>query len=49
MSRELSDLLEVLLLAKETLYDPATAISKQCPLFETVEDLQRAPWYAKVV
>jgi len=46
MSRELSDLLEVFLLAKETgLYDPATAIGsiQVVPLFETVEDLQRAP------
>jgi phosphoenolpyruvate carboxylase len=46
MSRELSDLLEVLLLAKEAgLYDPATGIAtiQVVPLFETVEDLQRAP------
>ena len=46
MSRELSDLLEVLLLAKEAgLYDPATATGtvQVVPLFETVEDLQRAP------
>lgn len=46
MSRELSDLLEVLLLAKEAgLYDPATAVGtvQVVPLFETVEDLQRAP------
>lgn len=46
MSRELSDLLEVLLLAKEAgLYDPGTAKGsvQVVPLFETVEDLQRAP------
>lgn len=46
MSRDLSDLLEVLLLAKESgLYDPATGLGtiQVVPLFETVEDLQRAP------
>ncbi len=46
MSRELSDLLEVLLLAKEAgLFDPGTATGtlQVVPLFETVEDLQRAP------
>jgi phosphoenolpyruvate carboxylase len=46
MSRDLSDLLEVLLLAKEAgLYDPATGIGtiQVVPLFETVEDLQRSP------
>jgi phosphoenolpyruvate carboxylase len=47
MSHDASDLLEVLLLAKETgLYDPTTGISSACkpvPLFETVEDLQRRP------
>jgi phosphoenolpyruvate carboxylase len=46
MSHHVSDLLEVLLLAKEAgLYDPATGIStiQVVPLFETVEDLQRAP------
>jgi len=46
MNRELSDLLEVLLLAKEAgLYDPAAAVGtiQVVPLFETVEDLQRAP------
>ncbi len=46
MSRELSDLLEVLLLAKEAgLYDPASGIAtiQVVPLFETVEDLLRAP------
>src|SRR4028119_1650502 len=46
MSHEASDLLEVLLLAKEAgLYDPGTGISsiKVVPLFETVEDLKRAP------
>ncbi|HBB34964.1 MAG TPA: phosphoenolpyruvate carboxylase [Cyanobacteria bacterium UBA8803] len=46
MSHEASDLLEVLLLAKEAgLYDPATATSslQVVPLFETVDDLKRAP------
>ena len=46
MSHEVSDLLEVLLLAKEAgLYDPATGTSsiQVVPLFETVEDLKRAP------
>jgi phosphoenolpyruvate carboxylase len=45
MSREMSDVLEVLLLAKEAgLYDPGTAIGtiQVVPLFETVEDLQRS-------
>ncbi|HEY9629478.1 MAG TPA: phosphoenolpyruvate carboxylase [Coleofasciculaceae cyanobacterium] len=46
MSNYASDLLEVLLLAKEAgLYDPLTGVGtiKVVPLFETVEDLQRAP------
>jgi phosphoenolpyruvate carboxylase len=46
MSHHVSDMLEVLLLAKEAgLYDPATGLSaiQPVPLFETVEDLQRAP------
>jgi phosphoenolpyruvate carboxylase len=46
MSHHVSDLLEVLLLAKEAgLYDPATGSGSVLvvPLFETVEDLQRAP------
>ncbi len=46
MSHTVSDLLEVLLLAKEAgLVDPAdgTADLLVVPLFETVEDLQRAP------
>lgn len=46
MSHSASNLLEVLLLAKEAgLYDPATAHSTLhvVPLFETVEDLKRAP------
>lgn len=46
MSHHVSDLLEVLLLAKEAgLYDPATGVGtlQVVPLFETVEDLQRAP------
>jgi phosphoenolpyruvate carboxylase len=45
MCREVSDVLEVLLLAKEAgLYDPGTAIGtvRVVPLFETVEDLQRS-------
>ncbi|HEY9846508.1 MAG TPA: phosphoenolpyruvate carboxylase, partial [Candidatus Caenarcaniphilales bacterium] len=46
MSHEVSDLLEVLLLAKEAgLYDPVTGAGSLqiVPLFETVEDLKRAP------
>ncbi|MDX2232518.1 MAG: phosphoenolpyruvate carboxylase [Leptolyngbyaceae cyanobacterium bins.349] len=46
MSHDASDLLEVLLLAKEAgLYEPGTGIStlRVVPLFETVEDLQKAP------
>ena len=46
MSHDVSDLLEVLLLAKEAgLYDPRTGITslQVVPLFETVEDLKRAP------
>ncbi|GAB4215525.1 MAG: phosphoenolpyruvate carboxylase [Synechococcales cyanobacterium] len=46
MSQELSDLLEVMLLAKEGgLYDPVTCQGSVMivPLFETVEDLKRAP------
>ncbi|MGJ3252998.1 MAG: phosphoenolpyruvate carboxylase [Elainellaceae cyanobacterium] len=46
MSHTVSDLLEVLLLAKEAgLYDPATGSGslQVVPLFETVEDLRRAP------
>tara|TARA_Y100001968_G_scaffold281119_1_gene278174 strand:- start:789 stop:2120 length:1332 start_codon:yes stop_codon:yes gene_type:complete len=46
MSHSASDLLEVLLLAKESgLVDPLTGNSDLLvvPLFETVEDLQRAP------
>ncbi len=46
MSHHASDLLEVMLFAKEAgLYDPALGTSTLLvvPLFETVEDLQRAP------
>jgi len=46
MSHDVSDLLEVLLLAKEAgLFDPATGIGSinVVPLFETVEDLTKAP------
>ncbi|MDJ0553928.1 MAG: phosphoenolpyruvate carboxylase [Microcoleaceae cyanobacterium MO_207.B10] len=46
MSRDVSDLLEVLLLAQEAgLYDPASGASTihVVPLFETVEDLRNAP------
>jgi phosphoenolpyruvate carboxylase len=46
MNREVSDILEVMLLAKEAgLYDPATGITSLqiVPLFETVEDLKQAP------
>jgi phosphoenolpyruvate carboxylase len=52
MSHEVSDLLEVLLLAKEAgLYDPATGISsiQVVPLFETVDDLKRAPSVMKAL
>ncbi|MBW4691323.1 MAG: phosphoenolpyruvate carboxylase [Lyngbya sp. HA4199-MV5] len=52
MSHEVSDLLEVLLLAKEAgLYDPATGNSSLhvVPLFETVEDLQKAPSVLKLL
>lgn len=45
MCREVSDVLEVLLLAKEAgLFDPGTAIGtiQVVPLFETVEDLRRS-------
>jgi phosphoenolpyruvate carboxylase len=46
MCHDVSDLLEVLLLAKEAgLYDPVTGVSciQVVPLFETVEDLLKAP------
>jgi phosphoenolpyruvate carboxylase len=46
MTKSVSDLLEVLLMAKEAgLYDPATGISTLhvIPLFETVDDLKNAP------
>lgn len=46
MCHDVSDMLEVLLLAKEAgLYDPGTGVSmiRVVPLFETVEDLQKAP------
>ncbi len=46
MNRDVSDILEVMLLAKESgLYDPATGITSLqiVPLFETVEDLKKAP------
>ncbi len=46
MSHDVSDVLEVMLLAKEVgLYDPATGSGTMriVPLFETVEDLQKAP------
>ncbi len=46
MTNEASDVLEVLLLAKEGgLYDPGTGIAsiRIVPLFETVEDLKNAP------
>ena len=45
MCREVSDVLEVLLLAKEsTLFDPVLGVGtiRVVPLFETVEDLQRS-------
>ena len=46
MTNEVSDVLEVLLLAQEAgLYDPATSTTsvRIVPLFETVDDLKRAP------
>jgi phosphoenolpyruvate carboxylase len=46
MTNEVSDVLEVLLLAQEAgLYDPATSRSslRIVPLFETVDDLKHAP------
>ena len=46
MSNHVSDVLEVLLLAQEAgLYDPATSSGtvRIVPLFETVDDLKRAP------
>ena len=46
MSNHVSDVLEVLLLAQEAgLYDPATSScsTRIVPLFETVDDLKRAP------
>ncbi|PSB00995.1 phosphoenolpyruvate carboxylase [Merismopedia glauca CCAP 1448/3] len=46
MSHDVSDILEVMLLAKEAgLYEPATGFSslQVVPLFETVEDLKHAP------
>ncbi len=46
MTNDASDVLEVLLLAKEAgLYDPATSSNsvRIVPLFETVEDLKNAP------
>ena len=46
MTNHVSDVLEVMLLAQEAgLYDPATgnATLRIVPLFETVEDLKRAP------
>ncbi|MEB3233220.1 MAG: phosphoenolpyruvate carboxylase [Leptolyngbyaceae bacterium] len=52
MSNHVSDLLEVLLLAKEAgLYDPVTGVGnlRIVPLFETVEDLRRAPSVMKAV
>lgn len=52
MSHEVSDLLEVLLFAKEAgIYDPATAkcTLQVVPLFETVDDLLRAPSVMKAL
>jgi phosphoenolpyruvate carboxylase len=46
MSHDVSDVLEVLLLAKEAgIYDPSTGTTtiRIVPLFETVDDLKRAP------
>ncbi len=52
MSQQVSDILEVLLLAKEAgLYDPALGVSalQVVPLFETVDDLKRAPAVMKAL
>jgi len=52
MSHEVSDILEVLLLAKEAgIYDPATGSCnlQVVPLFETVDDLLRAPEVMKAL
>ncbi|PSO48734.1 MAG: phosphoenolpyruvate carboxylase [Cyanobacteria bacterium SW_9_44_58] len=52
MSHEVSDILEVLLLAKEAgLYDPAAGSCnlQVVPLFETVDDLLRAPQVMKAL
>jgi phosphoenolpyruvate carboxylase len=52
MTNEVSDVLEVLLLAQEAgLYDPATSSTmvRIVPLFETVEDLKRAPAVMKAL
>ncbi len=46
MCRDVSDILEVLLLAKEAgIYDPATGetVLQVVPLFETVDDMKHAP------
>ncbi|MGA1601054.1 MAG: phosphoenolpyruvate carboxylase [Prochlorothrix sp.] len=52
MSQDVSDVLEVLLLAQEAgLYDPVTGKGhlQIVPLFETVEDLRRAPKVMKAL
>ncbi len=52
MTNDASDVLEVLLLAKEAgLYDPATSATtlRIVPLFETVDDLKRAPEIMKTL
>ena len=52
MSQDVSDVLEVLLLAQEAgLYDPVTGTGHLSivPLFETVEDLRRAPKVMKAL
>ena len=52
MSQDVSDVLEVLLLAQEAgLYDPVTGTGNLSivPLFETVEDLRRAPRVMKAL
>jgi len=52
MSHQVSDILEVLLLAKEAgIYDPATGkcTLQVVPLFETVDDLLRAPSVMKAL
>ncbi|MBC6418222.1 MAG: phosphoenolpyruvate carboxylase [Prochloron sp. SP5CPC1] len=52
MTNDVSDVLEVLLLAQEAgLYDPVTSVTtiRIVPLFETVDDLKRSPAVMRVL